>query len=262
MSSRSIRTFACAALFLPLVACGDDDSGPGGSTMTSEAAATSSVDSALAFGAVAQTPQSESSLASALSIYASAQTLSANAQAEGMMAKDVHRVATQALLKAYDPACATTTGNTTTYSDCDIAPTTFNGTVSTSGDDITVDITADVDPSAYNGPLDAATGGAGGAGGVSVQVNSVTVREQGTLTVTTTSLDGVLDVDIDISMTVTMPVIGEQTTNQNTSLNIDYDSLVIANGCATGGTLAVDDGSYAAIAMYGPACGDVSVEYR
>lgn len=229
--------------------------------MTSEAAATSSVESALAFGAVAQTPQAESSLGSALSVYASAQTLSANAQAEGLMGKEVHRVATQALLKAYDPACATTSGNTTTYTDCDIAPTTFNGTVSTSGDDVTVDITADVDPSAYNGPLDAATGGAGGAG-VSIQVNSVTVREQGTLTVTPSSLDGVLDVDIDIAMTVTMPVIGEQTTSQNTSLNIDYDNLVITNGCATGGTLAVDDGSYAAIAMYGPTCGDVSVEYR
>lgn len=254
MTSSTFRAVACSLLLVPIVACGDDDGGGDGG-MGAEAAATSSVEAGLAFGELADTPESEASLGAALSVYASGQALHAQAQAANATG-GMPGMLTQGLNKAYDPSCASTTGNTTTYTACEVAPTTFDGTVSVSGDDVTVDITAEVDPAAYNGPMDAVSGP-----GASIRMNGVTVTEQGTLTVTPTTLDGVLNVDIDLSMTITMPVVGEQTTNQTTSLDIDYDSLVIDNGCATGGTLTVSDSSYTAVATYGPACGDVAVAY-
>lgn len=248
---RIVNFFVCLALgaSLAYAACGDDG-GSGGTS--SEAAARGSVENARAIKGGGDDP--DAPLAATYALQGDLQVMVQLKQAQtAQQQRGALRVETGALAAE----CSATSGGTTTYTDCKVGPTNFNGTVTVSGDSVSFNVTGDVDPDAYNGPLTSVPAGSG----FKIHVDSVTFSEQGALSVTDTSIDGTLDATVTVTLTTTMPGIGEQTADQSTPLHAVYDGVQLdAAGCAVGGTLTVTSAQTTVNATFGPACGDVTVD--
>lgn len=244
------RMIGC--LFLLVVgACGDDGGSSGGSP---KAAASRSADNAATMKEAVAAP--ESGLAALGQLYADLQVIHQMQQAKQLQAQ---AGALEVREGALNMACVTTAGNTATYTDCAEGPSTFNGSATVNGDVVTFDVAVDVDPDAYNGPMTAATAQVPGGQGPKIELQEVSVRETGNLTVTATRLDGTVTATIDLAMTITFPGIGEQPTSQSTPITATFALDRDASGCAVGGTMTVTSGDATAVADYGPACGQVTL---
>jgi hypothetical protein len=134
-----------------------------------------------------------------------------------------------------DEACVDQTDTSITYTDCDYAGTTVNGSVSRNGSDISIDVEF-----------------------VAVSEDTTqTTTADGQLTVTDTELTGYVDFDIDYDL---------EETSFSASLDGNFD-VVLSEGCAVGGEMEVHGTTRAngfsqsvwVKAEYGPACMDVVV---
>jgi hypothetical protein len=148
---------------------------------------------------------------------------------------------------ALTEGCYTENGNTITYTNCTYGGAgmseTINGTVTIDGDNVTVDLTIDVD---YSG-------------------NSYHYVWTGSVTVTATSVNGSLNFDMQMNQ-------GGMEYTYNVA--IDYNAIVLdGTGCPTGGSFTIDvdvdisgmpsgygGQSYPGVQVdFGPACGDVTM---
>ncbi|MCB9788536.1 MAG: hypothetical protein H6744_17810 [Deltaproteobacteria bacterium] len=248
MHYRSLVSLSSLAL-LALGACGDDGGSGGGGA---KAAASRSVSSAQNIKSAEDDASGDSALAGINALQADLQIIVQQQQLADLQART--GALTQAMALSAD--CVSQAGGVTTYTDCTVAPATMSGTVTVSGDTVNFDITGDIDPDAYNGPLDAA---AQGGAGISITLDSVSFTESGNLTISSSAIEGTVNVNISLTLTTDFPGIGPQTSTQDTPIKADFDVDLDANGCAVGGSLTVTSGQTTATADYGPACGDVTL---
>lgn len=241
-----MRRFMMAGLLM-IGACGDDGGGTkvGPNTAaqrTPDNAAslkTAVSDAAVGLGALGQ-------------IYGDLQTLVLDKQTRDLQSRTGALAHTRGAL---DMGCIQQTAGSVTYTDCVEGPATFNGSANVNGDRVTFDVTVDIDPDAYNGPIQQA----GQAGGPKMTLDEVGVRETGDLTITATTLTGTIDATITLDMTIEIPGLGPTAAPQTTQMRATFDLQRDAAGCAVGGTLVVTSGQTTATAEYGPACGQVTL---
>jgi hypothetical protein len=255
-----------AVPLMAVAACGDDAGGGGGASP--KQAALGAADAAVDMQELAETPGNEGALAGVMQLHANVQTMERLNAAADLGAGISLKSALATVQQALDAGCYSTTGDTTTYTDCEVANTTFSGTATSSGTSVAVDLTIDADTSAYDAGAYAPQGAA------SVTIDDVTVHEYGGLDYAGNAVVGVMNFDIMTTITVDFGSLGggfnipgadqgPTTSTQETNLTADFD-LTLTDGCATGGTMTVTSGSGGStntvVATYGPACGDVEVE--
>lgn len=246
------------------VACGGDDDSSSG--QSPEAAARDSGDTAASLNSLKSDPADEEALGNVLELYADAQSISAlglDPTANQPGAADV--IVTKSVRTFAQLGNCVSGSNPYTYTNCVIEPTTFNGTLSVSGDEMAFDISFEVDPNAIGGLINEALGES--AGPVSFSIERVTAREQtSALTVTDTRVDGVIQLSTTVvgSTTISIPGGGDITTPLNNVVSnvMTFTDLALdSDGCPVGGTLLVtqtSDSFYRPVSVtYGPACGDI-----
>lgn len=223
-------------LAMGAAACTDNGNGSGGggggggndfhNAQAEETASNMATGTAESFTNMKDSPSGDAAIAAVFGTYANAfliasatnQVAGTKPASEGV---EVPSAGPQTLL----PACVQSTANQVTWDNCDFGTYQIDGTVSTSGNDITVDLTVT-------------------AAGVA---NSFT----GTITATPTLLDGTLHVESVVA-------------SVGFSVDITFDSIGITSGCPTSGSLTVDpsftgNGIRSVTATFGPNCGDVQL---
>ncbi len=119
-----------------------------------------------------------------------------------------------------DPGCVTKSGNTTTYNNCmnsgDSAK--VNGSVTITGDLTNLTVS-------YNKLTISGFGGSGATGNLILD---------GSVTVTSTMIDGTLTTTLDATVS------GTGGAGAKTVVVVDYNAVTYAQGCITGGAIRVD----------------------
>lgn len=235
---KRFETSLAAALTLGVAlvfGCGGGGSGSS-STASPEAAAENSAGAAQDMGALKADKGSEAGLGAAMQLYGDLQALTATTQAnqataplEGGDAQDSAGYGDLTAPLSADCLATDADGNAT-YTDCQVAGATFNGTVSGQGDDITLDITMDMpDP--------------GSVAGVDSPVKSVKVTEKGTLTITEAMIKGTINIGIDMELDLSgqtggVSIPGGFPTSITQNIAAVFD-VTLTDGCVTGGTIQV-----------------------
>ena len=236
------KTF-CYAMMVSLIAavgaCGGGDDGP--PTMVNTSSATSTISQTANFG---------DALAGSDGASAAGAIQSLGASAQGIVQLDPG----QASLSIDEGDTANATGtcdcdeNGCTFTDCgdDGGTWTMNGSISTSGDTYTIDLSMDMNVSGYMYSWD----------------------YDGSITITDTQISGNLSGDGDATFSQEG---GGGDINISWSWDVDYNDVQLdAQGCATGGSIdssvSYDAGSSqgggnfsgSGSVTFGPACGDVT----
>lgn len=249
MKYLSLAMISTLFLFGLGLGCGDDGGSGGGGA---EAAASRSVTSAKNIKGAESDPSGDSALAGMNALQGDLQVIVRQQQLEDLQTRSGALTRASAL----SADCVSQSGGVTTYTDCVVKPTTMNGTVTVNGDAVSFNITGDIDPDAYNGPLkDVAAGGAG----IKITIEGISFTESGSLTVSSSAIEGTVNINISLTLNTDFPGIGPQTSTQDTPIKADFDVDLDASGCAVGGTLTVTSEQTTATVEYGPACGAVTL---
>jgi len=235
-----LKTLALGLTATALVACGGDDGGGKGygdpiDNAGAEQAADQSVDQTMSLETLTQTPGDNAAIGSLNGVYASlSQVLNAKYAATAQQQASLTGSSTSNV----DGPCLTTTTGGATYDMCDFGSGTIDGTISSSGETVTVDLTI-------------ATSASG---------STTNIDMDGSVTIAADALTG------DLAYTVTAMTSG-QTVNYD--IDATYD-IGLVEACPTSGEMEVHgkwsveglQGSAADVwvkAEFGPNCGDVTL---
>ena len=222
------------------VGCGDD--GGGGSygdpimNAGAEQAADTSIDQTMALDTLTETPGDDSAIGSLNGVFGS---LSQMLNAKQAASAQPTALSLSGATSNVEGACLTTTTGGATYDNCNFGTGTIDGSISSSGESVTVDLTLTTDASGTTTAIDMA----------------------GTVTINATALTG------DLSYTVTSTSSGQ---TFNYDIDAMYDVGLDGTGCPTSGELEVHgkwslegvQGTAADVwvkAEFGPNCGDITL---
>jgi hypothetical protein len=241
-----MKLMTVVLLGLFAVACG----GGGGSsaplevTETEKAAAKTTVDSVRQLDTLKSDKGSDQAMSGLGQVYSSSAQLVAKKQQAELGTGNPYALSPdyEQIASALSQDCYTVNGDTVTYNNCNYggggSNFTINGTITTSGDTVTIDLTMVGD---YSG-------------------QAWDYTWSGTVTVTATSIDG------NLSFALKMNAQGMDIIYD---VSIDFNAIVLdASGCAIGGGMVIDSstetGGYGGYdtsveVTFGPACGDVAM---
>jgi len=227
--------FAGIALAAALAACGGKTLKEFQPSATDKQNAAATIDDTKSLANLRTNSQDGAALSAFSEIQAGANQLLGSAQvAKGLSAE-------QSGLRSYEN-CVTEAGGTITYNNCTDGSQTINGTISISGDTVSVDLRIGYSSGGYSGD----------------------VTYQGSVTITASSVNGSLSFDYEMASTTY-------------SVDISYEAIGLdAAGCAISGSMAIDQsvkiagvGSLGGVTGgstgtsfrvdFGPACGDMKM---
>lgn len=226
------------------VACGGGDSGGDknyGTPLSSPAAgaaAKNAVDDIKSLSTLESMPNSDAALNRVGTTYSSALTMVNAKLAEHPPTANLAEALRTVGRKPFDPSCYTATASMVTYNDCNYGGGSIDGTISWGSGTFAINVAITVTSNGQN----------------------VTVKENGTLTVTETAVKGDFAIDAKLAGSgVTLDY----------AFDTSYD-VTLTNGCPTGGTIEVH-GDWTLTqpqnyhydvwvkADFGPTCNDVKV---
>lgn len=185
----NVKTWFCvigvaAGLSLASTGCGDGKKSP-------KNAARDAGDTAASLNSLKSDPEDRDSLRNVLQLYADAQAIAAL----GVVPPDEDSMSDMdfgQFMRAFTTNDNCVSGsNPYTYTDCVIDPTTFSGTLSTSGDIMSFSLIFDIDPKKVSGMVNDAFNDAGASNMFKIKIDRVQVEEQAAnLTVKDTLVDG------------------------------------------------------------------------
>ncbi len=256
-----------ALLVFTLAACSDDESSEPrygdplpdtAQTQQAETSASDSVAAARSLDEMTSVQADDQAMSRVGGLYGGLQ-LMVNAKQKATLGQSLAGLGTLAVAQqALDPGCMTADvqAHRVTYDNCSYGMGSITGSVSKTGDTVTVDLTIVVSTAAA---------GVGGA--------DVTVRETGSVTVSEGLVSGALSLRYSVQTTGGG---GAAAVSTDYVLDATYADIVVSEGCAVGGTLEVHavvevnagglslgggagDLDLWVKADFGPQCGDVTL---